>query len=46
MKGVLTGRVLDVGFAAARERGIPSIVAPKDLSLRNIVAPPCSCQTL
>ncbi len=30
MKGVLTGRVLDVVFAAARERGIPSIVAPKD----------------
>jgi len=30
MKGVLTRRVLDTVFAAARERGIPSIVAPKD----------------
>jgi D-beta-D-heptose 7-phosphate kinase/D-beta-D-heptose 1-phosphate adenosyltransferase len=30
MKGVLTERVLSGVFAAARERGIPSIVAPKD----------------
>lgn len=30
MKGVLTKRVLDAVFSAARERGIPSIVAPKD----------------
>jgi D-beta-D-heptose 7-phosphate kinase/D-beta-D-heptose 1-phosphate adenosyltransferase len=30
MKGVLTERVLGVAFGAARERGIPCIVAPKD----------------
>jgi D-beta-D-heptose 7-phosphate kinase/D-beta-D-heptose 1-phosphate adenosyltransferase len=30
MKGVLTERLLEVVFAAARDRGIPSIVAPKD----------------
>jgi D-beta-D-heptose 7-phosphate kinase / D-beta-D-heptose 1-phosphate adenosyltransferase len=30
MKGLLTERVLSAVFAVARERGIPSIVAPKD----------------
>jgi D-beta-D-heptose 7-phosphate kinase / D-beta-D-heptose 1-phosphate adenosyltransferase len=30
LKGALTERVLQAAFAAARERGIPAIVAPKD----------------